>query len=654
MNCILMMICAFLVFMGCAFLFHAVLGMKSGEGFYVSASLVMMILYLSLRFLGTLNAGMVFLCVFSAAGYGLFVYKSRKSGASFTAHFDIAFLLMIMALVYGTLAYYGDFIQHIDEFHGYASEIKYLFERDSLIDWSTFTLGDSEVIGTALFNVFFQKFTGLNEGMMYAVSFFLLWIGILLPVTRFDNKNKRYAIAYGAVIFLLIFSIYIYPYKTLYTDLHCGAWAGGLCSWFTMRDKKQKTVNFIVIASGLLTLPFIKSPAGLIMAFFSLLFIISEKFFVENGKAKNSRIMSVFKWGYTGLFAVTFAGASALYMLYKKHILSSLLPSSLAQSVELYGYREGKEEYGLINLVRFLFSDPLAGAKSSLKLCTAFCIILFITLIIYTGFMIKKRKKYLLRSIELLYLFFVFFLGLAFQFFVRYADEKYEDGVFTFPGFKRYFAIFVIFLAIISLAGFLKENPKIKSSETVKKLVIAGLCIFLMLGLNGKFICNATSLNSKKIPGSYDIRKSGAEVKIIQSVLTQNDKVYIISQDTKNEYPQNVAVYYLQEQVQNYLFLPFRFIEGGCTIRLVDTDQYTIDSFPALLADGGYTYVWIYKTDDYLSESLPNVLSVTDENGKEAEAGDGQLYKVLRDANGNITCLEESLDLYDMTKNVTK
>ena len=54
--------------------------------------------------------------------------------------------------------------------------------------------------------------------------------------------------------------------------------------------------------------------------------------------------------------------------------------------------------------------------------------------------------------------------------------------------------------------------------------------------------------------------------------------------------------------------------------------------FPALLAQGGYTYVWVHTTNSYLTRELPLVLNCGD-------VADGYLYKVIYE-NGAAVRLE--------------
>ena len=62
-----------------------------------------------------------------------------------------------------------------------------------------------------------------------------------------------------------------------------------------------------------------------------------------------------------------------------------------------------------------------------------------------------------------------------------------------------------------------------------------------------------------------------------------------------------------------------------------------LNDLPTLLTQGGYTYLWVFKTDKYLTRELPQLMDCN-------EVKDGYLYKVVYE-NGFATGLELIQDL---------
>ena len=90
--------------------------------------------------------------------------------------------------------------------------------------------------------------------------------------------------------------------------------------------------------------------------------------------------------------------------------------------------------------------------------------------------------------------------------------------------------------------------------------------------------------------------------------------------------PQNTALCYLLDQVNNFIFEPWRFTEEGCEIRATEELYPTIHELPTLLEENGYTYLWVYKTNEYLADSLETLFRL---DISEAEMTDGQLFRVV-------------------------
>jgi hypothetical protein len=133
-------------------------------------------------------------------------------------------------------------------------------------------------------------------------------------------------------------------------------------------------------------------------------------------------------------------------------------------------------------------------------------------------------------------------------------------------------------------------------------------------------------------------------------------------------------------QMSNPRLLPWKFTKSGCIIRIDDNSNYKLKDLPGILTSGGYSYVWVYKTDDYLNQYLPHVIEMpaisfaeiskasntplgTAADDKKTPSGkvadnddmnpagilDGQLYKVVYDKAGGIKRLElvQNLKPYD-------
>lgn len=135
-----------------------------------------------------------------------------------------------------------------------------------------------------------------------------------------------------------------------------------------------------------------------------------------------------------------------------------------------------------------------------------------------------------------------------------------------------------------------------------------------------------TALDKEEVTGYEDIQTAKARAKEIEPMLGENDKIYFIYQFSGDDpgaadLVNNSVLYYFETQISNYGYQAWHFYEGGCNVAIEDFASPTLNDLPAMLTSGGYTYVWIYRSDKYLREMLPRIM--------ECETQDSGLYRVI-------------------------
>ena len=180
---------AYIVLTGCGLLAGRLLKLRLTEGMIFAVALIDLILYVT-GLGGRFSVGIGILCGLGLAGFclalagDLTAAKSSRRNRRLTLmqEFLSPYYVMLTIIFLGSMVlYYGDFIWHIDEFHLYALSPKYMLETGKLPLAVDYIAGAKDVLAGSLFHLFFQKFTGYNEGMMYVSSTLLTWIGLLLP-----------------------------------------------------------------------------------------------------------------------------------------------------------------------------------------------------------------------------------------------------------------------------------------------------------------------------------------------------------------------------------------------------------------------------------------------------------------------------------------
>ena len=523
----------------------------------------------------------------------------------------------------------------------WGATVQYMEKQDRLVDWMEIGI-PGQFYAASFFQLFFQKLTGYSEQGMYTASFLMLWIGLLLPWSFKGKKEWKSVLLYSMILFVSLYSLYLYPYKTLYTDLPAAAWAGGLAGWWLNRKRKRRKQELIVLAAGLLTLVFLKSYVGILMALIVALFLLTEriigdkrfsdkKFRVRKGAVAAALLLLVVTGAGAFLFLICKGRVPGVFPVFVKKLLNAGDPS-IQKAVRVMGA-----------LGNAFFGKKLGGASRIELYPFAFMLLIFVLLIVL-GWLTGRMNAAKARGMYLIVTAVLFLVFLAASYICLF---NYEEAVIV-RGIKRYFSILMIYNLMIVLTLWFSagENATEEGSETLllsrvairRRIVQAGALGLLLLfswGINDKFLSSATAFNDYQISGSEDITEANAEVRKVSKAV-QGERVYFLNQRTNNEYPQNIAFYHLGRQSSNYLSDPWRFTENGCEIRIQEYDTPKLENLPQILAEGNYQYIWLYAADEYLAENLETVFVM---NVMPDQISDGQLYKV-RYENGTAAGLD--------------
>ena len=653
------MLFAFFVLCGVVLCFYSVLRISTGEGMLLAVSLIALLFWISSSMTGTFVWGLYGIFTVSAVGFLLCLvqavrqkYILKTAEVKREAILSPVFICLFFLYLFWLVVLYHDFIQHIDELHQWAAAVKYMLTRDRMPLGSDFIGGEGHyAFATSLFHLFFQKFTGYNEQTMYVSSSLLMWIGFLLPFSGCERKDWKKIAVYTGIMYIALFTLYSQGSKSLYVDLPTAAWAGGLAGWWMNRRKKK--ADYLIAGSGLIMLHFFKPSAGLLMAVFVLIFMLLYTFFAERSDLDSETIKRKMTYSAAAVSILVIIGSAGLL-----GAAASIRPyepeteaaeeagdsgntvnpqeeaaAAQGQRWQIAGVKLPDRVSDIINIVElsrekirkttgaFLtksFGDPLAPRSNW---DVGFVPFLFLILILLKagGVINGQRGK------GTFYVLYGIFVGLAYSaalFFSYLFMFAYELSI-DLRSSRRYFSIRCISLFVLALTVLLQNERKEK--ETIRRYILAATALFFVFGINDKFIPNVTALDKENTAGYNKLNNTQKQIKKISSVIGENDRVYYICQydgeDLSGAELFNAsALYYMEPQISNYLREPWKFTEDGCNIRLEEYDM-SLSDLPALLAQGGYTYLWILRSDDYLEQSLPSVLECEDVGGK-------NLYKI--------------------------
>ena len=638
MTKLLMMAAAFLILTGIAMLIKRALRMKLGEGFFLAVSLVIVSLYLSGRLFVSFRYGMYFLIVCGIGGFLLDGFLTvREGGAGGKAgRAGIgkicaeavslpAFGILLLMFLYGAVFFYGAFLQNPDDLHWYGPVLLNMAKGDRLIDWSKFIVL-SQPYAASFFGLFFVKLAGTQEQVMYAAAFFMNWAAFMLPMAGMKGKDWRRVLMYGLIIFAALYSLYSHPYKSLYVDLPCAAWAGGIAGWWPVRDRGRKAANLVLLAAGLVTLVFLKQMIGPLMALLTIAFVWYENMAercsldADRGKKRAARIAA----GTFVLVIVLCAAAGVCLLILDRNKDLFFLPEIIVKHAVW-------TEFSLQKVVRVtgalgnaVLGTALHG-KSHLKVYTFAFLLFLLFWQTVTGWFDSSENYSSGTKVRNVY-FVTAAFGYIIALVLAYSIEFTYGEAVKAKSAKRYLSILVIYLLLICLAGWIRQEVRDIKRKRIHIAVSMAVLLLFVSGWNDRFISNATALNSYQVKNIEDITNTRTQAQKILGMIGPEDKVFFINQDDSNEMPQNTALCYLQGQVSNFLLEPWRFTENGCEIREAEADTPTVADLPEILKQGGYDYVWVYKTDGYLKDSMQSLFDV---NVSKREMDDGQLFRIV-------------------------
>ncbi len=653
------MLAAFLVLGGLVILVRSLLRVNSGEGMFLSVALIVLLFWLSSR-MGSFIYG--FYCILGLALLGGIVGVAsllKREHSREDRLFSPVFVLLAGLYVFALITLYHDFIQHIDEFHHWAAAVKYLLERDAMPTGYDFLGGGGNyAFATSLFHLFFQKFTGYNEQGMYVSAFLLMWVGFLLPFSEYGWKDWKKIAVYVVIIYISLFSLYMYGSKSLYVDVPTAAWAGGLAGWWV--NRKKKSSNALIAAVGFVMLHFFKASAGLLMAVLVGFFMMVHTCLIEKGCAeeedgrKKIVIGSVVACLLVLLCSAMLLGAALCLKPAKSEAVNETAVSEVSGESEgenlppagwsIAGVRLPDFVSDQINIVKLskdkiirtlgAFFTKSIGAgmstRSNLSLSFATFVIFLLWLLKFSGTINGQKNRAFVYVLYGVVATLCYSAAVFFSYLFMFAYELSID----LRSCTRYFSIWAIFLFIVVLTELMQRGADRKNRMC--DYVLAGVLAFFLLGLNEEFIPNTTALDKTNTSGYEKIMGTVEEIHQLEDILTETDKVYYLCQYPADnlggaELYNASALYYLDGRISNYLQTPWKFTSTGSNLRLEEFDT-SINELPSLLAQGGYTYLWVHTTNPYLTRELPLVLSCD-------EVADGYLYKVVYE-NGVATGLE--------------
>ncbi len=636
----LLMMPAFLCIVGVAMLYYCYTRFDGVESMVLSVITTIGTMFLSGKLFHNFTVGVVTMGVLGFAGIFAFCFgkllKIAPKDKPRLRFFSPGFVLIFGALCYGIVAFSGEFIQNYDELQQWAAQVKYMFNYNEFpIIGSQFSGAQNMPYTFALFQLYFQKFTGYSEPNLYTSAFLLIWTGLALCVHNCRWKDWPRVLLFAAVIFVSLFSLYVYPYKCLYVDMPTAIWGGALCAWWSCERRGVRIKKAILPIAMLLCIALFKWLAGPLIAVLVMCFIA-----VQTICEKGIKYCARHYWGWV---AAAVVGIIVFIFMFK-----SMVDNKTNAYVNIIDWESLKAIIGMKNekvsvtflaMMKALVSKPLSSVSSIQIYMLPLVIWTTAFLAIFRHFTSKEyfRSVALPQAISIP-------VGL-----VGYCIPLYICFIAIFPytecvkisSISRYFAIYGVLIFTMMVATLVnncadEEDVTDKEPENFKALRISAsriiACVLLVVfsfGINESFIWKASTLCSESVPLYSVVNTVREAAEDVKEIIGEEDRVYLIAQKSRNNSVSEAANYYMGRQVSGDREVPWQFTKEGAKIGLNLHPELSTAHISHYARAGKFTYVWIYNDNRFLEKEMKKYVAFDDYQ-------QGGLYKISYNAAGGL------------------
>ena len=624
---IIMLMAVFIMMAGVAVFYCNLFRLNPAEGMVPAVLTVIAAVTLAVSLTGNYLIAVILIAVLAALGLVSSIYKWYKVGkVSFRFLLSPYFIALTAVFIISILIYYGDTIQNIDELRLWALADKYMFSHDS------FYLYDDVVYmqGTNLFRYLFLKVSGFQEGSVYALSALLYWIGLLLPFGKIGKEKWPRLLLYILLMHIGLYSMYYYGSKSCSPELALACWTGGMAGWWMTRKKKK--TNMVVMLSGLITaFTFTETVNAVLLIFVLFLpvmhlagsFVSRKKDPASEFSPETEQTNTVLensgdkKYGHIDLYCFL-----ASFMLFFAAVL-------LYGNLTAFTYLKENMTYFL----RCLVENNMTLWKADLNYTFIFNIVLVAVLLVAV---IDQQYQRELAARYMIYSIMVSAIYISVLIFSTVNDQQQIKKEYI-ATVQRMISLLVIYLFVMALSWLLCEKRLLeKKTAYIPGLIV--LVVFLY-GVNKNYITAATAAYPEKNNNYSTIQQVKKQCACLGDRLEPDEKVYLINQG--KEIASAEARFVLGDQVSDSSSQAWKYsVYGGMVKNQIDPYK-SISALPAALTEEGYSYVWIYKTNSYLSINLPKIMGDEMEDMAEklsdnkedlissSSVAGGQIYKVL-------------------------
>lgn len=612
-----------MIILGMALLFHVVIKVTPEESFASAIMTILIMIYVT-GVLGDTQVALWSVYVLSVIGLVIAIIRwMRKKPYSIRTFWSPGIVMLCGLTLFAVVVFKGMHVYNWDELYQWGKAANYMVEYDKLPTGDAFAGQSILLSSTTFFHYFMSNLSADVIGTVtesnYYVSNLLLWFSaIVLPFSDTGWKQWKRVFTFGVFHFLLTAIIFVQPYYNIYTDQATAYWAGALIAWLIIGKCKKRNVYLIPLI--LINVGLMKSMVGplfavIVMLVIVLVYIYSCKEAGNRFIPKNWPRILLSKKGLIGIACVLspFILMGVWSLVTKQNGLFRFKSGALTQM------EDDRITLTLKSMINWIF-ESVTLKDESIYLSYGIFIIITIALvnILYPLILDTKRMS---RYTKIMNVYIIGF-GLFFiVMFVAYITVfGYVDSTRAMS-LNRYFSDYMMLGVVpLTLPLFMcseeEQKPFVKA---IKKTVIVIFTLCIIYGSSDYFLQNLVHAYAMDTKNYAERERMIKDCNKIKEITNEKGKVYFINQDKSGLFTL-VADYEMDEQLSR---------EGMCFNFREDTSEpinglteYSIDTLPDVLQEEGYSYVWVYSSNDYFATNMERLFGL-----EQVKSGD--FYKVV-------------------------
>lgn len=586
-------------------------------------------------------AGFLFYALHPGAkGKGALSLRRAAKPGGYGAFFSPGVLLLTALVLLAACSFYGTCFYNWDEFAHWGRAVRYMLATNRLPAEADFDGYSYMQSCTTYFHYFVGRITGFDEASLY-VSNALLWgAALLLPVSGAGKKSAGRVFLYGLVVYLAMYALYEIPYYNLYTEQAVALWSGALIAYlmrFGYGKKRLLLCGLCLVCVGMM-----KPQAGILLAVICALAALFMWLFSRRADAADRAADAARRTGKkTGAQQKTSASAPriALYALLGVLVVASpfllnALWHRVAPSggifISLSGVLARLADRERVWDTFYACYNKLFGPVASHKSVSYVSAFVASAALLYLGrsALAKGACRSRFTAAGALYLvgFPLYFLVTLLTYIVILPES---DGI-NAVSLERYLSLYLMLGLPPLIAPFFLRAPELPVSQDGTRVCRAAallLALVFAFGIDANFLYRATALQRWQDPyyRMYMQVRAGAEW--VDELVPAGEVVYYINQESDSG---TVAAEYALRGRWSRDMGGYRFsADEQAASSTTGLSAYPVGELSEKLLALGARYLWVDKTDAYLTASFAELFDVP-------ALVSGDFFRVSAD-NGRVT-----------------